>query len=181
MATMHELPGRFRAVLRNRPSRALAVFSVLLAVAILALFGFDLRGRYRAAIVDGQQFATSFAEVLSEHTGRTFEAVDRTLHEAEIIRQDALAGRYNSADEVRAALRHLKQTSPVLVAVIWTDAAGMLQASSFDGAPPITDIAAYPHFLAQRDSADLGLYVSAPFRGASGRWFSTVSRRLNNP
>src|SRR5580700_1419460 len=111
MSTMFEPSGRLRAKLPNRPSRALAVFSVLLVVAIVTLFSLDLNSRYRAGIADAERSAGSFAELLSEHTARTFEAVDRTLHEVETIRQDALAGRYKSPEDVHAALRYLKQGS----------------------------------------------------------------------
>src|SRR5260221_3148757 len=124
MSTMYQPTGPFSTVLRLRPSRALAVFSVLLVVAIVALFALDLHGRYRATIADAERSAGSYAELLSEHTARTFEAVDRALHEAETIRQDALAGRYKSPEDVHAALRYLKQGSPVLEVVAWTDAAG---------------------------------------------------------
>jgi signal transduction histidine kinase/CheY-like chemotaxis protein/HPt (histidine-containing phosphotransfer) domain-containing protein len=184
MSTMFEPSGRLRAKLPNRPSRALAVFSVLLVVAIVTLFALDLNSRYRAAIADAERSAGSFAELLSEHTARTFEAVDRTLHEVETIRQDALAGRYKSPEDVHAALRYLKQGSPVLEVLSWTDAAGTFQATSRDLPLPRhrTGIADFPHFQVQRDSPDIGLYVSPPFRSeTSGVWLVAVSRRLNNP
>ncbi len=87
-------------MLSKRPSRALAVFSLVFLAAILALFAWDLAGRYRSAIAEAKQSARNFADVLGEHTARTLEGVDRALHEAESIREDALAGRYDSHDSV---------------------------------------------------------------------------------
>jgi signal transduction histidine kinase/HPt (histidine-containing phosphotransfer) domain-containing protein/ActR/RegA family two-component response regulator len=182
MSTTYEPSGRLRALLPNRPSRALGVFSVLLVVALVLLFALDLLSRYRAVIADAERSAGSFAEVLAEHTARTFEAVDRTLREAETIRQDALDGRYKSPAEVHNALRSLKRSSPVLQVVSWTDAAGNLEATSRDGASPVSNIAKFPHFKAQQESPDVGLYVSPPFRSeTTGIWLAAVSRRLNNP
>src|SRR5581483_2981641 len=92
------------AWLRARPSHALAVFSLLSAAAIVALFLIDLWSRYHSAIATAKQSTASYAAVLAEHTARTLETVDRTMHEAVIIRDDALNGRYASPEEVNAAL-----------------------------------------------------------------------------
>jgi two-component system, sensor histidine kinase len=166
---------------RARPSHALAAFSLLSAAAIVALFLIDLWSRYQTAIASAKQSTASYAAVLAEHTARTLEAVDRALHEAEIIREDALAGRYSSPQEVNAALRHLKQSSPVLMAVGWTDAEGRTQATSWDIAPPRESLADLPHFIAQRDG-DAGFFVSTPFRAkANDHWIIGASRRLKKP
>jgi PAS domain S-box-containing protein len=165
-----------------RPSHVLAVFSMLFIAVVVILFLVDLDHRYRTAIADAKQSARSLTQALAEHTARTFEAVDRTLHEAEIIRRDALAGRYASPAAVNEALRHLQQSSPVLIAIALTDAAGNIGARSYAGDPSRANIAEYEHFAVQRDAPDRGLFVSRPFRQpADGRWVAAVSRRLNNP
>jgi two-component system, sensor histidine kinase len=157
------------------------VFSVLSAAAIVALFLIDLWSRYQTAIAGAKQSTASYAAVLAEHTARTLEAVDRTMHEAEIIREDALNGRYSSPQEVNAALHHLKQSSPVLMAIGWSDAQGKMQASSYSVAPPRPDISELAHFQAQRER-DVGLFVSPPFKSiGNGHMIVGASRRLNNP
>jgi two-component system, sensor histidine kinase len=167
--------------LRARPSHALAVFSVLSAAAIVALFLIDLWSRYQTAIAGAKQSTASYAAVLAEHTARTLEAVDRTMHEAEIIREDALNGRYSSLQEVNAALRHLKQSSPVLMAIGWSDAHGKMLATSYSVAPPRPDISELAHFQAQRER-DVGLFVGPPFKSiANGHMIVGASRRLNTP
>ena len=76
----------------NCPNCTAAAVSALLVAAIVVAFVLDLQARYHSAIENAQRSARSFAEVLAEHTARTFEAVDRTLRQAELIRQSHPAG-----------------------------------------------------------------------------------------
>jgi hypothetical protein len=134
----------------SHPSHAVITFAVLVVLVRGTLFVTDLIDRHHAAIATAERSARSFAEVLSEHTARTFEAVDLTLREVELIRRDDEAGRYPTAKTVHDALRHLQQTSPVLVAIGWTNAAGELQAHSYEQEPPMSNLAGLSHFIAQR-------------------------------
>jgi len=157
------------------------VTGVAFASAIVLLFSIDLRFRYDDAIEQGKKTAMNFAEILSEHTALTFENVERTLNEAEKIRKDTLDGGYATQEETNAALRLLMKTSPVVVAVGWTDAAGDLIAHSYNQAPPRSNIATMPHFTAQRDHVSDRLYIAPPFKSAtSDRWLTAASLRLNN-
>ena len=168
------------AWLRAHPSHSLAAFSLLSAAAIVALFLVDLWSRYESAVATARQSTASYAAVLAEHTARTLETVDRALHEARIIREDALAGHYSSPEEVNAALRHFKQSSPAMMAVGWTDAEGRTQATSWNVVPPRASLADLPHFIVQRDH-DAGFFLTPPFRSkANGHWIIAASRRLSN-
>ncbi len=52
---------------------------------------------------------------------------------------------------------------------------------SLDGPPPRPNIAGDPEFIAQRDAADVGLFMAPPFRSkVSGRWLALASRRLSH-
>jgi len=167
--------------LANQPNRLLVGFAVLIVLARAVMLVTDLNARYHGALAGAEQSATSYAEVLAEHTARTFEAVDRTLRQTELIRRDAEAGRYASPAAVRDALRHLQQTSPVLIAIGWTNAAGDVQAHSYDRDSVRPNLAALPHFIAQRDNVSAGLFITRPFRSlATGDWIVAASRRLNN-
>jgi signal transduction histidine kinase/DNA-binding response OmpR family regulator len=158
-----------------------AALGVSFAASIVFLFSIDLRLRYEDAISQGKKTALNFAEILSEHTALTFEGVERTLLEAEKIRQDSLAGRYATSQDTNAALRLLRKTSPVVIAVGWTDASGELKAHSYEQKPPRSNISLMPHFVVQRDSADNHLYVAPPYRSlANDRWLTAASLRLNN-
>ena len=168
--------GRF-----DHPGRALQALSVAAAGGILALFLIDANSRYRSAIADASASAQGFAEVLAEHTARTFEAVDRTLRAAETIRADAEAGRYPTDQAALQALRQLQQNSPVLVAIGWTNVAGDILAYSGDRAPRRANIADLSYFFRQRERADGALFISAPFRPtASDRWIAAASRPWRN-
>jgi len=165
-----------------RPNHVVVVFAAAIILARGTMLIIDLNARYHAAIAAAEQSARSFAEVLAEHTARTFEAVDRTLGEAALIRRDVEAGRYATAEAVQQDLRRLQQTSPVLIALNWTNAAGDGAAHSFEGGPPRPNIADRPHFIAQRDHPAGGLFVAPPFHSAAtGKWITAASRRLENP
>ncbi len=158
------------------------VTGIAFAVSIVVIFSIDLLFRYDDAIEQGKKTAMNFAEILSEHTALTFENVERTLREAEKIRKDTLDGDYASLEETNAALRLLMKTSPVVVAVGWTEAFGEVIAHSYDRTPPRSNIAAMPHFTAQRDHGSDRLYVAPPFKSAvSDKWLMAASLRLNNP
>jgi diguanylate cyclase (GGDEF)-like protein len=153
----------------------------LLSAAILVLFLSDLGHRYRDAIAAAKTNAQSFATILAEHTALTFEDVDQVLLEAEAIRKNSLSGKYNDPGAANAALRLLQKSSPVLVAIGWTDASGDILAHSYDDGLPRSNISAMSHFIAQRDSSDDRLYISPPYRSAAGdKWFTAASRRLSN-
>jgi hypothetical protein len=175
--------------LSSRPNGAVAAFGIFFAVAILVVFLADLRARYRAEINLAAHSARDYADILAEHTALTFEAVDRALRQAELIRADlqaALAA--PGADQAllrrdaNDALRRLRKTSLMLVAIFWANETGDIEAYSRDGRPPLMNIAGRPPFMPRRDSQDDDLRISAPFHAAmSERWLIAVSRRLANP
>src|SRR6201987_4628992 len=129
--------GRFFA---GRPNPVVAVFAAAIILARGTMLIIDLNARYHAAINAAEQSARSFAAVLAEHTARTFEAVDRTLGQAELIRHQVEAGRYATTESVQQDLRRLQQASPLLIALNWTNAAGDVEAHSSEGGPPRPNI-----------------------------------------
>jgi hypothetical protein len=95
-----------RALIRRLvdcPNCTVTAVSALIIAAIVVAFLLDLNSRYHAGIENAQSSARSFAEVLSEHTARTFEAVDRTLLQAELIRQNTSIHDPQSAQTAREA------------------------------------------------------------------------------
>src|SRR5215470_487386 len=86
--------------LASRPNHVLAGFAALIILGRGTMLAVDLDARYHAALSSAEQSARSFAEVLAEHTARTFEAIDRTMVAAELIRRDADAGRYATTEAV---------------------------------------------------------------------------------
>jgi hypothetical protein len=164
------------------PNWALAFFGALFIVAVIGGFLIDLKVRYDAAIERAEATTENFSKVLAEHTARTFEGVERVMREAGLIRERHNENPRKSAQAAKEALQHLQKTSPIVVAIGWSDAAGDMQVHSYEGAPPRANIADMTYFAAHRDSKDGGLIIAPPFLSvATGKWITTASRRLNNP
>jgi diguanylate cyclase (GGDEF)-like protein len=167
------------------PACAIAGFTGLFILLIALRFLIDLGARHDAAIEAAKRSASDYAELLAEHTARTLEAVDRALREAELTRLSLMAN--GGADGPPAigpaneALRHLQQSSPLLVSIGWTDAQGEFEAHSGGAMPSRHNLADTEHFIAQRDGRADGLFIAQPFRSVKGRWLVAASRRISNP
>jgi diguanylate cyclase (GGDEF)-like protein/PAS domain S-box-containing protein len=175
--------------LAGRPKVTIGALGIFFAVAIALLFVADLRARYRAEIDLARHSAQNYAEVLAQQTALTFEAIDRSLREAELIRADlrtalAMPGAdeaalHRHADE---ALSQIQKSSLMLMAIRWTDRDGNYEAWSNERAPTRSNIADSDYFTVHRDDSTNRFYVSHPFRAMpSDRWLIAVSRRLADP
>jgi diguanylate cyclase (GGDEF)-like protein len=177
--------GVFRKVMEC-PNCTLAAFGGFFACAIAVLFLVDLHSRYVDAIAGAKQATRNYAEVLAEHTARAFENVERSLRVVEIVRREAQNGgsrrpSEGAAQRAHEVLRQLRLTSPLIVALGWTDAAGELQVHSYDHEPPRPNIADTSHFIAQRDNPDGKMFIAPPFLSArTGEWLTAASLRLTN-
>jgi diguanylate cyclase (GGDEF)-like protein len=175
--------------LLGRPKATIGALGIFFAVAIALLFLADLRARYRAEIAQAAHSAQNYADVLAQHTALTFEAIDRSLRQVQLIRADLEAAQaLPGADEV--ALRHradealsqIQKSSLMLVAIRWADGDGNLEAWSDEKNPSRTNISALDYFAVHRDDPSDRFYVSRPFRDTSSdRWLIAVSRRLSDP
>ena len=164
------------------PGAPVAVLGALLCLSTVVLFLADLQTRYWSRIAQAKTDAQSFAKILTEHTVLTFEDVDRALLRAVAIRKNTLSENGINSTRTNAALRQLQKSSSLLVAIGWTDASGQVIAHSYDKPLPRNNISGMEHFIAQRDNAGDGMFISPPYRSAAGdRWFTAASRRLNNP
>jgi PAS domain S-box-containing protein len=179
-SSAHRRPGTPSRNWFDQPGRALDVLSVVVTFGILALLLVDLNSQHRSEIAAAEHSAQGFAEVLAEHTARTFEAVDRTLRVAETIRADIEAGR--TTRSAQQALGQLRQNSPILAAIEWTNATGDIMAYAGDGDQTRANIADTPYFIAQRAATANTLFISPPFRStATGQWVTAVSLPLRAP
>ena len=171
---------RFWAARAHQQSWALAAFGAALCAVLVTLYVLQLEKRIGVAIDGAERSAANLAEVLAEHTARTFEALDRTLREAETICRDFEAGRYATREEAESALRHVVQSSPAIIALVTTDAAGSVSLHSYRADAPLSNVSQAPYFTVHRDTDGAGLFVSAPFQESpGGRWMSAISRRIS--
>jgi diguanylate cyclase (GGDEF)-like protein len=171
----------YRKLTRSLGS-SIAALGALLSISTVLLFLVDLQARYWDRIATAKTEAQSFAKILAEHTALTFDEIDKALLEAEAIRQNTPAGKYDAPGSINAALRQLQRSSSVLVAIGWTDSSGELLAHSYRSEPPRRNISDLPHFIVQRESSLAGLFIAPPFRSAvDGKWLTAASRRLSSP
>ena len=172
---------RSRTFLVARPKLSMWLASTTIIAGLLILFALELRSEYTATISNAERASQSFADVLAEHTARTFEAVERTLRVAETIRSDVQAGRMTQPAANRA-LQGLQRSSPAIIAIGWTNQAGDVVAHSYENDAVRSNIADLPHFIAQRDGKTEEMFIAPLYRSKSSqRWISSVSLRLNNP
>jgi diguanylate cyclase (GGDEF)-like protein len=163
------------------PTRTMTAFGALFAVVIVGAFLLDLWMRHRAAIDAAEESARNYSEVLAEHTARTFEGVDRVLAEAAAIRQRYMDGRYATDISVTEALRHLQKSSPLVMAIGWTNAVGELEVDADAGAALRSSLSDLAYFNAHRTNSGQGLIIAPPFPSiATGHWITAASRRLAN-
>ena len=168
----------FRKFRRRAGSQTM--IGIWIAILTLVLFSGDLRARYVDAIERAKATARNFAGVLAEDTALTFDMVTRTLREAEVIRQQMVLGKIG-LEEANAALRSLRTSSPVIVAIGWSNPQGDIIAHSYDRPIPRPNISSMEHFVEQRDNPRDSVYIATPFRSAVGdKWFTAASLRLNN-
>jgi signal transduction histidine kinase/DNA-binding response OmpR family regulator len=166
----------------SRPEIVLIALGSAIIVAVLLAFGYTACSQYEAALENARRSTLGFANIVGEHTARSFEAADRTLREVELMRGDYFDGKYADARALKDALQLLQRTSPLIVALGWTDASGDVVAHSYERDPPRPSIATMEHFVVHKNGTESSLFVSAPFVSvATGRWFSAISRRMNNP
>src|SRR5271157_1393851 len=77
--------------LSSRPKGTIAAFGIFFSMVIVAAFLVGLRVRYVTEIDAAKHSARNYAEILAEHTALTFEAVDRSLRQVELIHADLQA------------------------------------------------------------------------------------------
>ncbi|MGF6310915.1 PAS domain S-box-containing protein [Bradyrhizobium sp. i1.8.4] len=165
--------------LNDRTRYGLPALIGLVTIGILLFLG-DLHSRYSSAITDAERSNARLADVLAEQASSTFEALDRTLTAAELVRTNSSAGLYPMAMAYRA-LRLLRSSNPLVTGIEWTNAEGDVLVHSFDGDPARPSLAGRPYFEAQRNGKGERFLIDRPIRSVeTGQWSTSVSRRLSN-
>ena len=159
---------------------AIAVVLVLAALVLMAK-GYAVRSAYETAISRAERDTLNAATILAEHAQRTFEGVSRALKEASELRASVDSGLLAGATEIHEALKTIREGSPAIQAIGWSDAAGNRVASSTFRDPPALNIADQDQFRVHRDDPAAGLHISAPLRSRiDDAWIIPVSRRIED-
>ena len=170
----------------SRPSatrfRRLRLLVILLGVFVLLAFAaasaYDVWRSYRHMVTATNREISNLAHALSEQTAWTWQAIDLLLLDtARWYRDDAHNIPDRDIDSVLAARTVGAQVRLVTV----VDAQGIERHRSQGATPPNLDISDRDHFIAQRDHADIGLFMSQPVVARSTSRNSVVfTRRMED-
>ena len=154
------------------------LLGVFVLVAFAAASAYDVWRSYRHTVTATNREISNVAHALSEQTAWTWKAVDLLLLDtARWYREDAPNIPDSQIDSVLAARTAGSQVRLVTIA----DAQGIQRHRSQGSTPPNLDISDRDHFIAQRDHADTGLFMSGPLvTRSTGRSAIVFSRRLEN-
>ncbi|WP_439893906.1 diguanylate cyclase (plasmid) [Ralstonia sp. 25C] len=152
----------------------------LLTLVVLSISALTLWADRETAIEHAHGMSKNVAAVLSSHISRTVESADQSLLTL-VAALDRPSIRALPPD-VRHDLLFNRTSTQYLTGMGVTDDKGML----IDGCCSAThhwDFSDRDYFIAQRDSANVGLYVSNVYRARSRGGIEAIalSRRINRP
>lgn len=173
-ASFHTGTTRFRR-LRLR----VIVFGVFVLIAFAGASAYDVWHSYRHTVTATDREISNVANALAEQTAWTWQTVDLLLLDtARWYREDFREIPEADRDSVLAA----RTVGPRQVSLVTiTDSQGIQRYRSQGTPPPHLDVSDRPYFIAQRDNADTGLFMSEPLvTRSTGRNAIVLSRRLEN-
>src|SRR5258708_6326609 len=173
-------PHRWRKLLANvRPSAALFGLAAVLVVALTGLTGGLLLHLRSLALAEATREARNLDLMIAEQIARSLQHVDFLLR-ALVNRppdEDGKNGRPATAERMAALIANTPQLRSLSIA----GPDGVIHERANVGKVPFY-IGDRSVFVAQRDDAATGLFVSEPFVSRSdGKPMIGVSRRINRP
>ncbi len=152
------------------------------ALGVVGAFGVDAVTSHREYMAAAEREVRNIASLVAEQTRQLFTGADQTLKAAILVRNDWAADPARTAASGYRMIRTFDGSSDFLGQIMWTDAAGKVQASSAAETAPEIDMSTRPHFQFHVDRMGGGMFVSAPFRGVrTGNWIGAISRRIETP
>jgi signal transduction histidine kinase/CheY-like chemotaxis protein len=168
------------AVTRFRRLRVrVIVVGVLVFLAFAGASAYDLWRSYGHTVTSTNREISNLANALAQQTAGTWQTVDLLLRDtARWYKDDFREIPEENFDAVLAA-RTAGASQVQLVTI--TDASGIQRHRSQGKTPPNLDVSDRSYFIAQRDHADTGLFMSDPLMSRStGRSSIALSRRLED-
>jgi two-component system, cell cycle sensor histidine kinase PleC len=157
-------------------------FGLLLILGLNAMIGADLLREHDDLIARAREETQSLSLILERQATDSVTGVAKILAGvAEVL--DVRADRWDRGDpDVQALLRRQAALSPLIRALLVISADGHPIHDSGTLTPTDLDLSDRDYLTAQRDGTALGSYLGVPVRGrVSGRWFVSMSRRLETP
>ena len=157
----------------------IAVLGVLVILAFAASSGYDGWRAHSNALIATEREIDNESKTMAEQTAWIFQAVDLLLEDtARWYRTDGLRMTPEHIDEVLA--NRVSGVRQVRVLTI-TDAQGIQRYRSIGAPPPDLSVSDRPYFIAQRDRAVAGVFISEPLiTRTENRAGIVLSRRLED-
>jgi signal transduction histidine kinase/CheY-like chemotaxis protein len=171
----------------EQPSASVMRAPILFVAAMLGLLGgvlgLQLYRQYHDEVASGRATARSLANLLEEHTSRSFGAVDIfLLNFAETLSGMAGTSPVNSLSALRERMNARLSELPQVRAYIVLDENGNSIIDSGSVVPRPFNGADREYFRVHAERPHVGLYVGEPIQSRiNGMWGISVSRRINKP
>jgi signal transduction histidine kinase len=152
-----------------------------MACGVALLLGFELWRSHAGATMDAERNVDNLVHVLSEQTARTLQSIDLNIQGvvAELQGQPDLA---TDDARFRASLRKRLASLPYARALFVIGADGYIVHDTDYPLTPRVSLADRPYFTSHEDDPSLELHIGHPLQSRSvGRWFVSLSRRVNRP
>jgi PAS domain S-box-containing protein len=163
----------------RRPRILVISLGVLILLAFAAASAYDIWHSYRHTVTATNRELSNVANALAEQTAWSWQAVDLLLLDtARWYRDDSAEIPEGDLDSVLATrTAGARQVRLVTIA----DPNGIQRHRSEGKPPPDLDVSDRPYFIAQRDHANTGLFMSGPLiTRSTGRGAIVLSRRLED-
>src|SRR5262249_53164853 len=166
------------------PGHGLRIRLIVIVAAVCAAVWlstlFDTLQDRRATLAMAERQHDNVAGALAEQAARALQATDLILQQAALL-DPGLPGA-GPAQGVPELLRRHMSGVPQVRNLFLFDPQGDLHLSSAQSPLATADLSDRSYFIAQRDHADLGLFVSEPFISrVTGDPTFVLSRRLGGP
>jgi PAS domain S-box-containing protein len=178
MPTSDDLIAQPAAPIRFRRLRlGIVVLGLLVIFAFAASSAYDAWRAYRNSLAATDREISNVAKALAEQTAWSWQGIDLLLRDtARWYHHDSSKIAPERLDEV---LANRTAGAPQLRLITIADANGIQRHRSRGSAPPNLDVSDRAYFIAQRDSAATGLFISEPLITRSeNRVGIVLSRRL---
>jgi signal transduction histidine kinase len=170
-----------RALGQARPPRARLLAALAGTLAVYALVGGLVWAERERQFTEGQRNGERLVRALAAMTSRAVEAVDLTLvGMADLVRVTPELQEHDPRFET--ALRRKKAGLPFVRALFVIGPDGFITQDTDHPHTPRVGLADRGYFRAHLADPELGLYVGPPLVSRSaGRWFVSLSRRVDGP
>jgi PAS domain S-box-containing protein len=162
---------------RARLRRRIVAGGAILVLAFSATAGFDIWHLHRQTLAATDRELTNLARAIAEQTARSLQTVNVLLRDT--AQWYAADGDKLPAERVHEALASRDAGLPQVLSLAIVDAQGVLRFSSRIFPAPALDVKDRASFIAQRDGATEGLFISDPTVSQTDhRTELVLSRRL---